>query len=221
MKKKILSIALAVAILAIASIGTLAYFTYTTPKRDNVFTVGNIGIELNENFEDNQVLLPGSPVVTKEVTVKNTGNNDAYVRVHIAIPSALDNLDAPDQNALLFYASNTDLGQWNWSAGARTVGGFPAAWNMYVTQIGGVDYNVYVVTYETKLATGDVTPCAMDSVCLNPELTQDEADALKETLGDNWHIFVVAEAVQADGFTDAFSAFDASYSQIGTYNPFA
>ena len=90
-----------------------------------------------------------------------------------------------------------------------------------MTQIDGVNYNVYVSTYETPLATGISTPCAIDSICLNPELTQDEADALKETLGDNWHIFVVAEAVQADGFTDAFSAFDASYSQIGTYNPFA
>ena len=224
MKKKILSIALAVAILAIASIGTLAYFTYTTPKRDNVFTVGKIGIELNENFEDNQVLLPGTPTVTKQVTVKNTGNNDAYVRVHIAIPSALDNLEDPYKSPLMVFTSTADLGQWNWSKGTRTGGGLPAAagdWNMYVAQIDGVDYNVYVATYETKLATGISTSCAIDSICLNSELTQEKANEFKDILGgDNWHIYVVAEAVQADGFTDALTAFNNSYSPIGSYNPF-
>ena len=222
MKKKILSIALAVVILAIASIGTLAYFTDITPQKDNTFTVGNIHIALNENFEDNQVLLPGSPVVTKEVTVTNTGNNDAYVRVHIAIPSALDNPIDGNQNTLMFSAFNTDPGQWNWSTGVRAGGGFPAAgsWNMYTTTINKISYNVYVVTYETALTSGQVTPYAMENVYLNPALTQAQADTLKAALSDNWHMYVVAEAVQAAGFSNPFDAFAASFGAIGTYNPF-
>jgi len=222
MKKKILSIALAVVILAIASIGTLAYFTETTPKTDNVFTVGNIHIGLDENFVNNQVLLPGSPVVTKQVKVTNKGLNDAYVRVHIAIPSALDNPIDGNLNTLMFTAYNTDLGQWNWSRGVRTSGGFPAAsnWNMYVTQIGNINYNVYVVTYETKLSATQFTPFAMENAYLNPALTQTQADTLKTTLGNDWHMYVVAEAVQAAGFSDAFSAFAASFKTIGSYSPF-
>ena len=51
-KKKIVSVALAASLAATAIVGgTLAYFT-DTDKADNVFTVGNVDIELTEpNWE--------------------------------------------------------------------------------------------------------------------------------------------------------------------------
>ena len=230
MKKKILSIALAVAILAIASIGTLAYFTETTPKKDNVFTVGNVHIALDENFDENTAnLVPGSKTTTaipKQVFLENTGLNDAYVRVHIAIPSILDNAQ-PDfdasRNVLHFNNSNMATGQWNWSTTlVRPDGDYTQNnnWNFYTTTIGGISYNVYVVTYETKLAHGEKTPAAMDQVYLDAGTTQNDIARINQVLTNGWHMYVVAEAVQAAGFSDAFSAFAASFKTIGSYNPF-
>lgn len=117
MKKKILAIALAVAVLAITAIGiTLAYFT-DTDAETNVFTAGGVAINLIEqqvndehteieDFEQNQVLMPivgsaqgdkdqfGQPMAKnycdKMITIENTGKSGAYVRAYFAIPSALD-----------------------------------------------------------------------------------------------------------------------------------
>ena len=46
-KKKILTIALILCLIAIMAMGTLAYFT-DSDTADNVFTVGNVKIELTE-----------------------------------------------------------------------------------------------------------------------------------------------------------------------------
>ena len=117
MKKKLLAIGLAVAVLAVTIVGmSIAYFT-DTDNETNTFTVGNVAIELiekqrNDNhtdledFEDGKVLMPivgsaqgekdqwGLPTaanyVDKVITIENTGASDAYVRAYFAIPSALD-----------------------------------------------------------------------------------------------------------------------------------
>ena len=116
MKKKIVSLALAVCLIAIAAVGTLAYFT-DKDTETNTFTAGGVKIDLIEQqvnkegtdleaFKQNQVLMPivgsaqgekdalGQPVaknyVDKIVTVENTGKSGAYVRAYFAIPSALD-----------------------------------------------------------------------------------------------------------------------------------
>lgn len=109
-KRKILSLAMALSIVAIMAVGaTLAYFTDTDSKT-NTFTVGNVTIEQYEkdrdgkDFVDDQKLFPivdddknaegyhtGKNYLDKIVTVKNTGTEAAYVRTHIAFPAALDN----------------------------------------------------------------------------------------------------------------------------------
>lgn len=61
MKKKIVSLALAVCLLAIAAVGTLAYFTDKTVTKDNTFTVGKVDIDLTETSEadEDAGILPG------------------------------------------------------------------------------------------------------------------------------------------------------------------
>ena len=115
-KKKILVLALSLAMVAILAVGgSLAYFT-DSKNVDNTFTVGNVKIDLIEqerdgnggltDFKQNKSLNPivgsaqgekdkfGMPTaknyVDKMVTIKNTGKNDAYIRAYFAIPSALD-----------------------------------------------------------------------------------------------------------------------------------
>ena len=132
MKKKLLAFAMVFALAAVAVVGgSLAYFTDTDAK-DNTFTTGNVDIELIENFGDNnpdtpEKLLPATGSaqdgtlengITKEVTVKNTGSEDAYVRVHIAIPNVLDNgsdtFDA-GKNVLHFNFAKDSIGEDKWT----------------------------------------------------------------------------------------------------------
>jgi predicted ribosomally synthesized peptide with SipW-like signal peptide len=97
MKKKILALALVVAMLAVAIVSaSLAYFT-DEEYETNTFTLGEIDITLEETFgnedkdgdgkDETKEFYPGVPV-KKEVWVENTSEtgNDAYVRVHVAFP---------------------------------------------------------------------------------------------------------------------------------------
>ena len=115
MKKKITAICLCVALVAVAVVGaSLAYFT-DTDDATNTFAVGNVKIDLIEqqkgangleDFVSNKTLLPGTSdknAVSKIVTVKNTGANDAWVWVDLKIPAYLVSNEYPtneSKNAL-------------------------------------------------------------------------------------------------------------------------
>ena len=148
MKKKIVSLALVVALIAIAVGGTLAYFT-DEAEATNTFTTTKINIALVEQqrgenglepFKQEKVLYPivgsaqgekdamGLPTaknyVDKIITIKNESDSDqAYVRLYIAIPSALDNVKDAGQNVLHFnYGNKFETGNYtaadyaNWGA---------------------------------------------------------------------------------------------------------
>ena len=87
MKKKILTLGLVAALSATAAIGgTLAYFTDTAEKVDNVFTVGNVKIQIAEehwNAENAKDVFPGQ-TLAKDPKVKNKGNNSCFIRAKIS-----------------------------------------------------------------------------------------------------------------------------------------
>lgn len=89
MKKKILSISLIAALIAIAAIGTLAYFT-DTDTAHNEITMGSAGIVLHEEdsegnpFADPVGVMPGDEIA-KVVTVENDGGNAVWVRVFVTL----------------------------------------------------------------------------------------------------------------------------------------
>ena len=109
MKKKIVSLALAVCLLAIAAVGTLAYFTDKDSAK-NVITMGNVDITLDEakvqqgnngeytvpdatdRVQENTYtnVYPGQ-ALPKDPTVTNKGSMGAYVRVKVAFPVKGDN----------------------------------------------------------------------------------------------------------------------------------
>lgn len=228
MKKKILTLCLVACLAATAIVGgTLAYFSDTDAQK-NTFTTGNVAIDLWEDFGDNdplgtEELIPATGSaqagtlkngIEKEVFVENTGSEDAYVRVHIAIPSILDNAN-PDfdasKNVLHFNYDEESVadGKWNWS---KSVDGTTGSnWNHYTTTIDNISYNVYVVTYETKLTTGDVTLDAIHQVYLDSKTTNEDIEKIKKTLGDNWYIYVAAEGTQAEGFENAYEALNTAF----------
>lgn len=241
-KRKLLLVALSLCMVAILAMGgTLAYLT-DTDNETNVFTMGNVEIDLYENFDpENAELFPTTGkdengniinAVEKEVFVTNTGSEDAYVRVHIAIPQILDN-GRPDfdasQNVLHFnYASeNIGDGKWDWT----TTTGAPyegTPWNFYTTIINmevvdaegntthkDINYNVYVVTYGTALAKGEVTADAMHQVYLDSKVTNEDVAKIKAELGEQWKILVAAEGAQAKGFDDAYAALNEAFGVPG------
>ena len=250
MKKKIVSLALAVCLIAIAAVGTLAYFT-DTDEAENTFTTGKVDITLNETFSENDAkLLPGKDIA-KIVNVTNN-EEDAYVRLHIAFPADTIYYGANDgvqeyNNLVHFNQKYASLaaGEWNWTPTSAGVGGnypgYPGNgtnYNTYTTNIGGVEYRVFVVTYMTKLTKGATTKTdAMFNVYLDKyaDTTDGEtytAPANKADGGyrtaamssnlNNYKILIVAEGCQAEGFNDPYTALNTSFgTPSSTNNPWA
>lgn len=235
MKKKLVAISLVVAMLAVAVIGgSLAYFT-DTDAQTNTFTVGNVRIDLFEDFNSDMPLIPAVGAIDengyayfenkleKEVYVENTGSQDTYVRVQIAIPGIRMKDQSVKFPIRLCWSEHTCRdGQWNWgkedAANDKYEGlvnsGFAS--NAYSTTIDGMPYFVYVGTYETALTKGDITLDAIDNVYMLPEITQEDIAYFDETAPGWNNVYVVAEAVQADGFDDAFAALNEAFGEPGS-----
>ena len=90
MKKRIALIVVIISLMAMCIGGTMAYFTADSTAT-NVITSGNIDIDLIEMEKTDEGLKPfknkegvmAGDQISKIVTVKNTGDNDAYVRVQV------------------------------------------------------------------------------------------------------------------------------------------
>lgn len=88
MKRRIFLICLVAALLAMASVGTYAYYTQKAVAT-NVITTGGVDIALYEATAEGEpypsepvTILPGD-VVSKVVTVENTGGHPAYLRIRL------------------------------------------------------------------------------------------------------------------------------------------
>ncbi len=113
--KKVIAIVLLVALVGAISIGaTLAYLT-DRDSEVNTFTIGDVTIDLKEDFEQGATLIPGMQI-EKKPTITNTGKNDAWVWLTFAIPSALDNYVQGTEQG-----SNSNIIHWN-PKGATTEG---------------------------------------------------------------------------------------------------
>ena len=174
MKKKILSLVLVVALAATAVIGgTLAYFT-DTEDEINVFTLGNVVIDLVEEqraydqdgkvtgleeFKDGKVLLPivGSAQGEKE----NVGGYNLPTAANwVDKIVTVDNEGTQDAyvRVLLAFPAKMDDAQsaaemmlhWNYD-GTETAGTWTRTDCGIKVNLGGEDYNVYNCTYEKVL----------------------------------------------------------------------
>ena len=246
MKKKITAIFLCVALVAIAIVGaSLAYFT-DTDKATNTFTAGGVEIKLIEqqrnaahtaleDFENGKNLMPivGSAqgeqetvggvklptaknYVDKIMTIKNTGKSDAYVRIFVAVPTALQNGQTPN-------APRYDVLHWNFNGDSCANG----QWTDEIvvanpTIINNVEYKIYSRTYTTALKANEVTATPAyigfyldKTVDMNADgaYTVDWGkgpEVINYDLSKGVEIPVFAQAIQADGFDSAEAAFAAS-----------
>lgn len=113
MKKRILTIALAVALVALAGYSTLAYFT-ATDTATNTVTAGKLEIVINEYDQENpeepveenndgitlafENVVPGD-TIAKIVKIKSLeGNIDAYIRAKIDMEWDLNEENDPEES---------------------------------------------------------------------------------------------------------------------------
>lgn len=211
-KKKIMTIALALSVASIIAVGgSLAYFT-DNDQKENVFTMGNVDIELEEKFEQDSKLIPGGEnmnLVEKIVDVKNIGSEDAYVRVHIAVPKAAD----PCIHLVKGKATDNTPYPWIWFD------------ETYDVTYENKDYTVHTATYQRRMTeNGKTVIPAIEAVYMDSAVTNATISELKEygaVVDGKLDIKVMAEGVQAEGFEDAESAFAAAFGEISeTNNPF-
>ena len=245
--KKALVLVLSLVLVAVVSVAsTLAYFNSSNTKV-NVMTAGNVEIELVEqqrneegtaleDFEQGKALTPlvgsaqgekdqfGMPKAAnyqdKIISVKNTGANDAYVRVLVALPAVLNEGDASE------VALHSNLGNRVNLAGEYTEewgDQWKTNWHWDYTSvestkvtIDGVEYVVDCYTFKDTLATGAQTSAAFAGVYLDSRVDFKNGVYVmgdKELTGFNGVVTipVIAQAVQADGFKDALTAFETSF----------
>ena len=220
--------------------GTLAYLT-DRDSAANVLTFGNVDIELNEDFSQGSELIPGVDV-NKDVTITNTGKNNAWVWFTYAIPSALDNDDAsknvvhvniPGANWLA-HRENTKY----WAEGQTEATPAEQCWIVDYTvakdqtiDASGVKYNVYTSLYNGMLQPGVTTTVGMTKVYLDKHVDIDPSGDVYhvengEVTGPYWNIntngapviHVSAYAIQSDGFEkveDAYAAYTAQWGENG------
>lgn len=196
MKKKILSIALVVAMVAVIAAGSLAYFT-DKDNATNTFTVGNVKIDLIEQergknglqpFTQHKNLYPivgsaqgekdehGMPTaknyVDKMVTVQNTGSEKAYIRAYFAIPAALDDgyeTFNAGLNVLHFnFGNKVENGVVTSTEGAEWIWTHGSKWNYFETTLSdGIKYNVYYADYYQAVDAGATTEQFIQGVYLD------------------------------------------------------
>ena len=228
LNRKLVLILSLVLSLALATGGTLAYLT-DRDSAANVFTIGNVEIDLTEDFEQGAELIPGVDI-EKKPTITNTGKNDAWVWATVAIPSALDNDDA-SKNIVHFNYDKDGVGEglWTWTDENK---------NWLVEKDVKIDdsdvtYNVYTVLYQTALKPEEtteypvMTKVYMDTaVDIAPDGTlykvvKGEATEIDWNINEDGNpvIFVSAYAIQKEGFEtvqDAYAAYNAQWGKNGT-----
>lgn len=207
MKKKIVALCLVLA-LALTAIGgaTLAYFT-DTDTETNTFTVGNVKIDLVEDFdEEDAILLPGSKTennIKKAVWVENKGANDAYMWIEVWVPADLD--DGDDHSPTAPGLGNSL--HFNYGKGVTET----KATFLGSKTIDNQSYNGYVhyVKNDTKKATGEKTVDLLDQVYMDKACTQCTTEGHIDCMvlqdgthyTGNWDLVINAVGFQADGFT--------------------
>ena len=208
--KRKLSVVVALLMCMILAFGsTFAYLTDTTSKINTV-TIGKVDIDVVEDLwsqlpDTNSDGIPDiaeavipNQTVTKDPSIKNTGNNEAYVYLSVEVPNRNITSFNPDGTpANGGAAADTDLFNYEINDG----------WTLINTK-SETGKTIYVYGYENKLAVGDETPTLFDSVTV---VNTQEAQGLEETVQS---IVINGYAIQADQSGDLLNAWTIINNQM-------
>ena len=169
---------------------------------DTFYTDAQIEENAAEYTCENVPLIPGRSY-HKMPYVKNTGKNDAYIRIRVMIPA---DLDTAVLNSSMYTSTAMDKGE------------FTMAYdNSGSVERDGINYNVYTFTRIDSLAPDEMTYWNVwGTIHMDTTVTSAQSE---ELFGENgtypdgvFPVLVEADAIQAEGFanaTAAFAAFDA------------
>lgn len=196
MKKKIL-IALSLVAVVLLSIGGTVAFLTSKDASANVFTIGDVEIDLVSNdlssvTKDGKILLMpnNTDKVAADYRIENTGVSDAYVWLRVYIPTNLE--DAPGLAAKNIIHWNTPGAFWNgyhtnanYIKSAVDAGYLPEGtttpvdesdtWLVseshdamkVITDENGVSYNVYDIMYKGALTAGETTNIGVSTIFMD------------------------------------------------------
>ena len=205
MKKKLMAIALAVCVAAVLAAGaSLAYFTDKTETADNVFTMGNVKITLDETdlTKDDRSrtpagntytnLYPGMDMV-KDPIVHNVGKNDAWVRVIVRVANGA---------AFMNQFKDTQYGE---SPLVGLTHGLGEDWQIVESKKDEATNDmVYTIVYNTVLKPGESTPAVFEKLYIPATFGNGEMAAItyKNANTESVNGFTMsihAEAIQSEG----------------------
>ena len=213
--KALLVVACALLLVAASVFGTMAYLTSTTGEVKNTFTVGKVKITLDEAQvgtdgkaltgnnaarvkANSYKLMPGHEY-TKDPTVHVTaGSEDAYVRMNVKVNN-LEKLKAafPADKYADYYAGDVFLLE-------KLVKGWDSS--KWAFQSFHTDTATYEFRYTAKATADADLPALFTSIVIPGTVDK----AALENLGEV-EIVITADAIQAEGFTnanDAWAAFN-------------
>lgn len=175
MKRKLAIIFGLIAVLAVLSTGTLAYFT-TTVTADNVVTAGDMKLEIHdrnsagEDFtSEGMIVMPGDKI-DEVVTVENTGNHPMYLRVKVTKGVNDETLADTAEDCLKIDIADPDK------------------WQFKVDEETGEGYYYYQEVLEAK----EATPPLFEQV----EIAGMQVD--NKYIGKNFNLKISAYAVQSE-----------------------
>lgn len=206
MKKKTVSLCLVLALLVTAAIGgTMAYFTDTDSDK-NVMTTGNVNIEQIEVFDPETASMVPGIYNQKEVTVKNVGDSEAYIRTIFAFEDTWDAsadvhycVESAESGKVLTFPADVDAENWLQIKATNNTTG---EWTVYT-----VGYYTYG---DAKFAAGATTPVSLYDVGVAPTADND----WYAKVGDEYDVLVLSQAVQTAGFENADAAWAATFGAL-------
>ena len=184
MNSKAVALLITIAVLLTVTVGgTVAYLAASTPSVTNVFTPGSVVPEINEELNGN---------VKQNVTVKNIGNVDAYIRAKIVVTWKKGNevypvMPVADTDYTISLNTGSEAGKWTYDAAA----------------------DIYY--YNGKVGAGLSTANLINSC--------QQAATANVPDGYTLHVEILAQAIQADGWPaevdTAQEAFEAAKNTNG------
>ena len=170
---------------------------------DTFYTDAQIEANAAEYTCENVQLIPGRSY-HKMPYVKNTGNNDAYIRIRVMIPA---DLDTAVLNSSMYTTTAINNKE------------FTMAYdNSGTADRDGVKYNVYTFTRIDPLAPGEMTYWNVwGTIHMDTTVTSAQSEALFGKNGPYpngvFPVLVEADAIQAEGFANATAAWTAFNAQ--------
>ena len=175
--------------------------------------------------------------VDKIVSVKNTGTAGAYVRTIFAFPEAGDFDTTYNSSEQWFHwngSSDTDTtpknNGWMWGRDKSEWPGNTDNWdvveNVEITVNGEArTYDIYVATNKNIIEAGETTSPSLLGFFVDKRVDNEKdesgniyytfttSDGKEYNLGDitDLNVLVLSQAVQADGFADAWTALDTAF----------